>query len=420
MNIKYNAFINAKSNLVKWIDGPPVVKPKGSHLGDTKAYEKVLEEIKQMNPDTRLAINITREMSKWANGRIHMPNTTWGLFTRLVDPQVNYGRNSRYNDSSYLLSLLAGQESVVSLLLDAELKRDMKCLEHAADLHGQTIKASMHVNSLLQECDKITASQSKLLQEVKESLKHQVKLCKEFVGFLRHRIKPGNPTNSNELTRLMNKCNDLRIRTDNLMNEYSKARDEAIRTTDDYDKACDKYRKLRDEANIATGNIKSSEQLCEVPGNNVPYETLRNQVSDMLENEITLEKEHDELASKLNLRQEEIRLIQEDVDNLASRIRSFGDEASIIMEEKLVQAEQGDAYTLHKKLAKELGCNICLDIPREPVITTCEHLFCKSCINKARRNNGSCPVCRRDPTPVSLPPIPMCNAITRLREESLA
>ncbi|KAF4976630.1 hypothetical protein FZEAL_6731 [Fusarium zealandicum] len=39
-------------------------------------------------------------------------------------------------------------------------------------------------------------------------------------------------------------------------------------------------------------------------------------------------------------------------------------------------------------------CAICYDIPTEPVITTCKHVFCRACILRAIQIQHKCPLCR--------------------------
>ena len=48
------------------------------------------------------------------------------------------------------------------------------------------------------------------------------------------------------------------------------------------------------------------------------------------------------------------------------------------------------------EVPSELKCSICLGIPLFPVLTPCEHLFCKDCIHAVRLKdqNGLCPICR--------------------------
>ncbi len=47
--------------------------------------------------------------------------------------------------------------------------------------------------------------------------------------------------------------------------------------------------------------------------------------------------------------------------------------------------------------AENFECNICYDICREPVVTTCGHLFCWPCIYQwifSNRTHVVCPVCK--------------------------
>ena len=45
----------------------------------------------------------------------------------------------------------------------------------------------------------------------------------------------------------------------------------------------------------------------------------------------------------------------------------------------------------------EMTCPVCLDLLLEPVLTTCGHDFCRSCLDKCLDHNlESCPVCRKE------------------------
>ena len=48
------------------------------------------------------------------------------------------------------------------------------------------------------------------------------------------------------------------------------------------------------------------------------------------------------------------------------------------------------------EVPSDLKCSICLGIPLFPVLTPCEHIFCKDCIHSVSLNdqNGICPICR--------------------------
>lgn len=45
-------------------------------------------------------------------------------------------------------------------------------------------------------------------------------------------------------------------------------------------------------------------------------------------------------------------------------------------------------------LASILLCSVCMGVPRHPVLTECDHIFCDSCIKAWLKNAGACPCCR--------------------------
>ena len=47
-----------------------------------------------------------------------------------------------------------------------------------------------------------------------------------------------------------------------------------------------------------------------------------------------------------------------------------------------------------EEVTKDIICSICLTLPVEPVLTPCEHIFCKDCINQALHRHCQCPVDR--------------------------
>ena len=56
------------------------------------------------------------------------------------------------------------------------------------------------------------------------------------------------------------------------------------------------------------------------------------------------------------------------------------------------------------KLPIRLYCSICLDVAEEAIITACDHLFCKVCIEQLQGANGSnceCPNCRKEILPIT-------------------
>ncbi|RWS09923.1 E3 ubiquitin-protein ligase NRDP1-like protein [Dinothrombium tinctorium] len=62
----------------------------------------------------------------------------------------------------------------------------------------------------------------------------------------------------------------------------------------------------------------------------------------------------------------------------------------------------------------DLSCPICLGIFREPVTTTCRHVFCKNCIKMWSMKSMTCPVDRRKLTKLHKPPILIENMINKL------
>ncbi|XP_022766829.1 uncharacterized protein LOC111311586 isoform X2 [Durio zibethinus] len=66
------------------------------------------------------------------------------------------------------------------------------------------------------------------------------------------------------------------------------------------------------------------------------------------------------------------------------------------------------------------GCNICLDLAREPVVTCCGHLFCWSCLYRwlhVYSDAKECPVCKGEVTVKTLTPIYGRGNITHEPEE---
>ncbi|XVE61274.1 hypothetical protein DITRI_Ditri06bG0026500 [Diplodiscus trichospermus] len=66
------------------------------------------------------------------------------------------------------------------------------------------------------------------------------------------------------------------------------------------------------------------------------------------------------------------------------------------------------------------GCNICLDLARDPVVTCCGHLFCWSCIYRwlhVHSDANECPVCKGEVTVKTLTPIYGRGNITHEPEE---
>ncbi|KAK1272820.1 E3 ubiquitin-protein ligase RMA2 [Acorus gramineus] len=58
--------------------------------------------------------------------------------------------------------------------------------------------------------------------------------------------------------------------------------------------------------------------------------------------------------------------------------------------------------------AADFECNICMDVSREPVVTSCGHLFCWPCLYQwlhVHSDHKECPVCKGEVTESNLTPI---------------
>ena len=71
----------------------------------------------------------------------------------------------------------------------------------------------------------------------------------------------------------------------------------------------------------------------------------------------------------------------EDID--ASEMPSFTEITSISIDR-----------AVEKSLADIVQCSICQGIPTEPVVTTCSHIFCRTCLSAWLKSANACPVCR--------------------------
>lgn len=50
-------------------------------------------------------------------------------------------------------------------------------------------------------------------------------------------------------------------------------------------------------------------------------------------------------------------------------------------------------------------CSICMTLPAEPLITKCDHIFCRTCIHQALDNQNLCPIDRQPCSPHHLEPL---------------
>lgn len=64
--------------------------------------------------------------------------------------------------------------------------------------------------------------------------------------------------------------------------------------------------------------------------------------------------------------------------------------------------------------ADELQCIICQELFIKPVTLNCSHSFCGFCIEKWRRENNRCPMCRKDISSAN-PSMILENLVTKVR-----
>lgn len=59
-------------------------------------------------------------------------------------------------------------------------------------------------------------------------------------------------------------------------------------------------------------------------------------------------------------------------------------------------------------------CSICLEVPKQPVLTCCSHSFCKDCITKHVEKQDTCPLCRAATGKVFTPNTPLAQVLETL------
>ncbi|KAL7537618.1 hypothetical protein ACHAWF_005996, partial [Thalassiosira exigua] len=61
-----------------------------------------------------------------------------------------------------------------------------------------------------------------------------------------------------------------------------------------------------------------------------------------------------------------------------------------------------------EQVLDELTCSICMTVPADPVLTSCEHIFCRGCIGQALKTSSQCPIDRVPCTVEKLRPLRGC------------
>jgi hypothetical protein len=67
-----------------------------------------------------------------------------------------------------------------------------------------------------------------------------------------------------------------------------------------------------------------------------------------------------------------------------------------------------------EEVSIDLTCSICLSVPSKPVLTPCEHLFCKECLCRAVSHQPLCPICRKGCVRGQIRPIPEGSFVYRM------
>ncbi|KAI0509960.1 hypothetical protein KFK09_010560 [Dendrobium nobile] len=76
--------------------------------------------------------------------------------------------------------------------------------------------------------------------------------------------------------------------------------------------------------------------------------------------------------------------------------------------EVVISESSEDDTELKNKSVANFECNICFDMAKEPVVTSCGHLFCWSCLYQwlhVHSDNKECPVCKGEVTEANIVPI---------------
>ncbi|KAL7784831.1 SNF2 family N-terminal domain-containing protein [Trichoderma ceciliae] len=89
-------------------------------------------------------------------------------------------------------------------------------------------------------------------------------------------------------------------------------------------------------------------------------------------------------------------LCKERIDDLMQMLK---DQDVVPLTEKNRSLLQG---ALRLYIDSQDDCAVCYDTPTNPVITNCQHVFCRHCITRAIQLQGKCPMCRNPLTEDSL------------------
>lgn len=100
----------------------------------------------------------------------------------------------------------------------------------------------------------------------------------------------------------------------------------------------------------------------------------------------------------------------------ASAIDTSVIDLSVMETSEMVPARPGKTFKQH--LVEELCCSYCLLVLDEPMMTACDHLFCKKCLTNYMKKCAHCPTCKqvinaKTNRPV---PTPISNILDKLKK----
>lgn len=98
--------------------------------------------------------------------------------------------------------------------------------------------------------------------------------------------------------------------------------------------------------------------------------------------------------------------LMQDIMNSQRSLETNGRHKSGI--EVVIPESSEEDIELKNKSVANFECNICFDMAKEPVVTSCGHLFCWSCLYQwlhVHSDNKECPVCKGEVTEANIVPI---------------
>ena len=132
------------------------------------------------------------------------------------------------------------------------------------------------------------------------------------------------------------------------------------------------------------------------------FAEVQKNINDLLKRNLDSEANYEELC----LVTKDVVEIQDEVNELKTDLANEWKEKSKILSERR-KASLAKKFT--KKLLKSLKhnvvdeneyknekCPICLDSFVQPIRVTCDHVFCKKCVNKSLLHMKLCPLCKAD------------------------